>query len=130
MNQRFGLESMSDRKKYHAPWVCLCLTFLLILVFRIPLSIADVDWRAKGAVTPVKNQGSTSPCDVSWAFAATGAVEGEEQIRTGILRNLSEQQLLDCEVLSTILCKFDKGANWAAPFLWDLTSKSTPSLTI
>jgi len=83
-------------KKYYAPWVSLCLLFLLILVFRIPLSIADVDWRTKGAVTPVKNQG-TSTCDVSWAFAAIGAVEGAEQIKTGVLKNLSEQQLLDCD---------------------------------
>ena len=33
-------------------------------------------------------------------------------------------------VLSTILCKFDKGANWAAPFLSELISNSTPFLTI
>ncbi len=33
-------------------------------------------------------------------------------------------------VLSTILCKFDKGANWAALFLSDLSASSTPSLTI
>jgi hypothetical protein len=32
--------------------------------------------------------------------------------------------------VSTILCKFDKGANWVAPFLSDLISKSTPSLRI
>jgi len=92
---------MSDRKKYYAPLVCWCLFFLLILVFQISLSIASVapdpvDWRAKGAVAPVQNQGA-SPCDVSWAFAAVGAVEGADQIRTGILRKLSEQQLLDCD---------------------------------
>jgi RHS repeat-associated protein len=33
-------------------------------------------------------------------------------------------------VLSTILCKFDKGANWAAPFLSGLLASSTPSLAI
>lgn len=53
----------------------------------------DQDWRAHGAVTPVKNEGS---CDASWAFAATGLVEGDNFIRTGTLRSLSEQELLDC----------------------------------
>ena len=54
----------------------------------------DVDWRAKGAVTPVKNQGTS--CAASWAFSTTGAVEAYYQISHGTLRSLSEQQLLDC----------------------------------
>jgi ferredoxin len=37
---------------------------------------------------------------------------------------------LDTWIVSTILCKFDKGANWVAPFLSDLISNSTPFLTI
>lgn len=53
----------------------------------------SLDWRTKGAVTYVKNQGD---CGASYAFSAVGALEGAVALARGKLTTLSEQNVIDC----------------------------------
>jgi cathepsin L len=54
---------------------------------------ASMDWRTKGVVTPVKNQGGCGSC---WAFASTAVLESHIALQTGVLYELSEQELVSC----------------------------------
>jgi len=56
----------------------------------------EVDWRTKGLVTPVKDQGSCGSC---WAFSATETVESAFLRSRGLDASLmlSEQEVVSCD---------------------------------
>lgn len=54
----------------------------------------SIDWRTKGVVNPIKDQG---PCGSCWAFSAIQVVESQVAITKNTLYSLSEQNILDCD---------------------------------
>ena len=68
-------------------------TFIAPEGFEAP---TEVDWRTKGAVTEVRDQGKCGSC---YAFAVAGSVEGQHFRKTGKLISLSVQQIVDCSLL-------------------------------
>jgi len=54
----------------------------------------SVDWRTKGVVSPIKDQGQCGSC---WAFSTTSNVETVIAVKSGTLTSLSEQFLVDCD---------------------------------
>jgi len=53
----------------------------------------SVDWREKGIVTPVKDQGRCGSC---WTFGTAETIESYYALKHGNIMDFSEQQILDC----------------------------------
>jgi len=69
----------------------------------------SVDWRERGVVNPVRNQGQCGSC---WAFATTANAESAWAIKTGQLLDLSEEYLVDC---ASGIGYFNAGCNGGQP---------------
>ena len=54
---------------------------------------ASVDWRTKGVISPVKNQGSCGSC---WAHASTESIESYAAMASNTAHTLSVQQMAAC----------------------------------
>ena len=55
--------------------------------------VFPIDWRTKGAVGPVKDQGHCGSC---WSFSTAGPIEEHYAIKYGKQVVLAEQQLVEC----------------------------------
>jgi len=73
----------------------------------------SVDWREKGAISPVKDQQACGSC---WAFAATAMIESYAQINTNELPILSAQQVTACTP-NTLSCGGTGGCMGSIPQL-------------
>ncbi|KAL3533793.1 hypothetical protein ACH5RR_007314 [Cinchona calisaya] len=84
-------EEFRATRNGYKPKECKGTSFRYENVSAVPSSM---DWRKKGAVTGIKDQGQ---CGCCWAFSAVAAMEGIHQLKSGKLISLSEQELVDCD---------------------------------
>jgi cathepsin F/cysteine peptidase B len=71
---------------------------------------ASIDWRSRGAVTHVKDQGQCGSC---WAFSTIASIEGQWFLAADEpLTSFAEQNLVSCDDLLSFGC--DGGFSWVA----------------
>ena len=58
----------------------------------------SINWVQKGFILPIENQGQ---CGSSILYTAAGQIEGAHFVKTGELLQLSEQQIKDCDEVSS-----------------------------
>jgi cathepsin L len=97
-----GLNHLTDRTKaeleairgYNSKLIkSKSVTFLETPDINVTDLPKSVDYRDKGVINPVKDQGHCGSC---WAFSTIANVEAHLALNTGKLLNLSEQQLVSC----------------------------------
>ena len=69
---------------------------------------SEVNWVAKGKVTPVKNQEQCGSC---WAFSTVATIESLYAINGNTLTSFSEQQIVDCNT------GVNQGCNGGMPYI-------------
>merc|ERR1711974_591286 len=97
---KVGVNSFTDRTEKETRLVFGLRRELLTPNNIQPKNIMDVsalpttvDWREKGIISDVKDQGACGSC---WTFGTTETIESHWAMQTGLLTDLSEQQSLDC----------------------------------
>jgi hypothetical protein len=61
----------------------------------VTLNGGKIDWRDKGVISDVKDQGQCGSC---WAFSATEGIESADALAGRPLQELAPQQIVDCDI--------------------------------
>jgi len=90
----------------------------------LPAAPDSWDWRTKGVVSPIQDQGQCGSC---WAFSTISAIESALAIKSGKLTKLSEQEVVDCSTACVLedgqqVCNQGCNGGWPWAALTDLVS--------